>query len=1005
MPSKGSWNPVAFAPTQVTIITSAVYIALFAVLLWNHYTLPSAPSDPAPVAGINLTQAWLDLDAVSARLHPDGSRANDDVRSYLLERIDGILKAHGKSVDVIGDENNNTTGSIVRKETKRKDVTLWKHDESNITTAESYRGLPWTIYTESSNIVVYIRGKQDGGWDWRSGEKYEGHGGVLVNAHYDSVSTGYGATDDGVGVVTVLQLISHFTTQGNEPEHGIVALLNNNEEDGLYGALSYVQHPIAQFPHTFLNLEGAGAGGKAILFRSTDAEVTKFYAKSPHPAGSVIIAEGFRRGLVRSGTDYSIFTESLGMRGLDVAFFQPRARYHTDQDSARETSPNSLWHMLSASIATMRGLTDYDGDEFNGGLGRNGKLDLGKGSVGAVWFDLFGRGFAVLRLNTLFALSVTLLVAGPVILIILEAILVKSDKWYPFSLKKYLHSEDDDEPVRIRGLRGFFRFPVAFVVATAVTVALAFLQAKINQFIVYSSDIAVWVELLTVWTAVAWFFLAGGDRIRPTALQRMFVLLWLYILTWCALVAATVGENNLGLGSPYFIVIYNAAVFAALLISYFELFGLPTKHKYAEHVLGATVDHERNRPGSRSSRTLLSSSRERPAQGGPNDDTEATESTSLLRGRPRGNTQGTFTGMVKRSRVPESEEGLDESGDPYLAKAYGDEQAWSSSLAQWTWILQFILLAPINVIIVGQLGLLCITGLMQTPADGNPVLPIYIQMAALAILLVLPLTPFLHRLTYQLPTFLFLISAGCLIYNLTAFPFSREARMKHFFVQTVDLDTGNNSVTLTGLDGFLQDIIAEIPSASGQRLDCTGASDSRGDGLIACSWSGLAPHVDVVCDMSISSTLKRTGEDKNEQKPKPRPETWLDYSTTVNGSSAVFTIQGMNSKMCKIALDAPASEVHIAGSAEHPHSPTTHKNGSKEIHLFGRDWNNKFKVNVTWAGEKARGQTGKVTCLWSESDRHQVPALDEIKTFEPVWSAVTKAGNGLVEGFKRFELR
>ena len=97
MPSKGSWNPVAFAPTQVTIITSAVYIALFAVLLWNHYTLPSAPSDPAPVAGINLTQAWLDLDAVSARLHPDGSRANDDVRSYLLERIDGILKAHGKS--------------------------------------------------------------------------------------------------------------------------------------------------------------------------------------------------------------------------------------------------------------------------------------------------------------------------------------------------------------------------------------------------------------------------------------------------------------------------------------------------------------------------------------------------------------------------------------------------------------------------------------------------------------------------------------------------------------------------------------------------------------------------------------------------------------------------------------------------------------------------------------------------------------------------------------------
>jgi Peptidase family M28 len=50
-----------------------------------------------------------------------------------------------------------------------------------------------------------------------------------------SVSTGFGATDDGMGVITILQLIRFFTTPGNEPKRGIVAMLNNGEEDFLNG--------------------------------------------------------------------------------------------------------------------------------------------------------------------------------------------------------------------------------------------------------------------------------------------------------------------------------------------------------------------------------------------------------------------------------------------------------------------------------------------------------------------------------------------------------------------------------------------------------------------------------------------------------------------------------------------------------------------------------------------------------------------------------------------------
>ena len=83
-----------------------------------------------------------------------------------------------------------------------------------------------------------------------------------------------------------------------------------------------------------------------------------------------------------------------GYRGLDVAFWEPRSRYHTDQDDAKHTSKDSLWHMLSASVETMKYLTSDSGNQFNGDRGDNStdKVRNGHGSDG-VWFDLFGQVF------------------------------------------------------------------------------------------------------------------------------------------------------------------------------------------------------------------------------------------------------------------------------------------------------------------------------------------------------------------------------------------------------------------------------------------------------------------------------------------------------------------------------------------------------------------------------------------------------------------------------------
>lgn len=307
-----------------------------------------------------------------------------------------------------------------------------------------------------------------------------------------SVSSGYGATDDGMGVVSILQILKHFTTEGNQPKRGIVLLLNNAEEDGLLGARAFAYSPLFSFPTTFVNLEGAGAGGRAILFRATDKEVTEAYKKAAHPFGSVLASDSFKQGVVKSQTDYAIFNGIFGQRGLDFAFYRPRSRYHTNQDDTRHDSPASLWHMLSSALPTVEKLSNdvsstYSGDRPDGD---RRKVPSGKASDG-VWFDVFGQGFAVFGLRGLFAWALTLLIVSPLVLVLVSFLLARKGRYYLFSRKINVHGEGSEDPVAVGGFRGLVRFPFALVVAVGLTFASALLVRKVNPLIIYSSEYAV----------------------------------------------------------------------------------------------------------------------------------------------------------------------------------------------------------------------------------------------------------------------------------------------------------------------------------------------------------------------------------------------------------------------------------------------------------------------------------------------------------------------------------
>ncbi|KIW31692.1 uncharacterized protein PV07_03297 [Cladophialophora immunda] len=960
-------NPFAFTRWPVTIITSAVYLVIIVALLIVHTTVPSPPSSPTPIRGVNLTEAWLDLQLLTAAYRPYNSRRNDQIHEWLLERIKSIAKENDASPHVFEDNTSNLTFS----------------------SGGVLSGPGVSVYFEGTNLIVYIPGTEDDKTQWwlDPDGKPSARNAVLVNAHYDSVSTGFGSTDDGVGVVCVLQLLKYFTTPMNKPKNGVVLLLNNGEEDFLNGASVFSQHPMSMVVSSFLNLEGAGAGGRAALFRSTDEAVTKAYAHSKYPFGSSTSADGFNRGLVRSQTDYVVFNGKLGYRGLDVAFIGPRARYHTDQDDSRHTGKGSLWHMLSAAVATTRALTSTS-------LKTNLDPENNPGSP-SLWFDIFGRTFAILKAHTFFALSVTLLVVGPVILLLTVALLYRVDKFYLFSGSRPLHHPNGDERIKLYGWRGFFRFPLILLVACAVPIALAYLIFKENQYIAHSSEWAVWTMMIASFVIVAWFFCRAADYTRPSSLTRVYGFSWMWGAWWVLLVVATVFEQQLHVVGLYFVLVYAALVWLATWLSYLELFSLPRKSVYCQRLVSED-DPSHQHPGSGAG---YEDAGDRPD---PDDDDEPTERSSLLR---RGYRQG------REEASPDIKADVDKSDSI-------EEPDWSKSQWSWLWLLQMLVLVPINLIIVGQIGLLLTEGLHQTGQDGSSMFLLYIMVAACTILLFSPLVPILHRVTWQIPVFLLLVFIGTMVYNLTAFPFSTNNRLKLFFQQQVDLEGGNNTVFLTGVSPYTRHAVDYIPSSAGQDIICTPASPSVSGNMQTCSWAGYSPNV--------------VNPPVNSFSPTEQYSSWLTFNVTrLNNSDseykARFVLFGKNTRACKLVFEtAPITGFHVVGQAPRDtRFPPVPEDGSQEIRLWSRTWGRAWTVDVNWDipaaslegpndFEDANYQqisganstvSGRVVCLWSDANKNGViPAFDEAMHYVPAWAAITKRADGLVEGYKRFQI-
>lgn len=183
---------------------------------------------------------------------------------------------------------------------------------------------------------------------------------VLLMAHYDSVPAGPGAGDDGSGVAAVLE-VARILKAGPPPRHGVMLLITDGEEMGLLGARAFAeQSPALAEVGAVVNLEARGTSGPSLMFETSGPDawlVSRWAGGASRPFTSSLFSTIYR--YMPNDTDLTVFRRR-DIPGMNFAFIDGPAHYHTPLDNLQNLSSGSLQHHGDNALAAVRGLANSE---------------------------------------------------------------------------------------------------------------------------------------------------------------------------------------------------------------------------------------------------------------------------------------------------------------------------------------------------------------------------------------------------------------------------------------------------------------------------------------------------------------------------------------------------------------------------------------------------------------------------------------------------------------------
>jgi Zn-dependent M28 family amino/carboxypeptidase len=278
---------------------------------------PSAAGASAPADRFSAERAHAVQEQVARGIHPAGSAANDAVRRYLVDALEA-LGLETSVQDAVGPKAGQLSGAA-----------------------------GGATMARVRNVVARLPGTDPTGR-------------VFLVAHYDSVQVGPGGNDDAAGVAAIVE-VARALAAGPAPRNDIVFVLTDAEEACLCGAAAFASaHPLAADGGVVLNLEARGRTGPVVMFATSPdnaALVAAFGRHAPHPVGTSFAVEVYR--LLPNDTDFTAFLDA-GFVGLNAAYIDGGAIYHTPLDTAGAADRRSLQHHGDNALALARGFGAAD---------------------------------------------------------------------------------------------------------------------------------------------------------------------------------------------------------------------------------------------------------------------------------------------------------------------------------------------------------------------------------------------------------------------------------------------------------------------------------------------------------------------------------------------------------------------------------------------------------------------------------------------------------------------
>lgn len=256
-----------------------------------------------------------------------------------------IIEKMAAKPHFVGSENHGDVASFLESELRKLNLQVETQQGTTLT--------EWGNLVPARNIMARIKG---------TGEEKA----VLLMAHYDSAphSASKGASDDAVGIATILEGVRAFLYSHKPHRNDIILLFTDAEETGLNGAALFVtKHPWAQDVGVAINFEARGTAGPSYMLMETPnangGMVKAFQDANPdYPVASSLMYSIYK--LMPNDTDLTVLRERGSIPGYNFAFIDDHFNYHTSQDDIQHLDHRSLSHQLSYVESTLAHFSNAD---------------------------------------------------------------------------------------------------------------------------------------------------------------------------------------------------------------------------------------------------------------------------------------------------------------------------------------------------------------------------------------------------------------------------------------------------------------------------------------------------------------------------------------------------------------------------------------------------------------------------------------------------------------------